>query len=284
MMIPPFAVSFSSSLRTRTRSCRGVIFTVISSTSVQFIPKTRTVNSLWPTLRAENLPILLPRHFEVVHLLFLTLGFSLRDLLFVQSHSFRNGKLSFCIDSLGVNDEPKMIGVGRTDKIEGILRILPRCDRPLPHVIPVALRGVDLQHNICRRPVFCRNRLHHVLRGEPLRGGSIVSHRNLVELAVVEGEKNLFDGIRLGRSPRNVRRPPIQFLNQRWTAMNHLYIGHLLVSTLQHSGHGHSKGKMPILGKILCTKQWRRKKQGNKAKNQTAHVFHFYISHEFLST
>jgi hypothetical protein len=33
IMMPPFAVSFSSSLRTRTRSCRGVIFTVISLTS-----------------------------------------------------------------------------------------------------------------------------------------------------------------------------------------------------------------------------------------------------------
>src|SRR5258708_13271379 len=32
MMMPPFAVSFSSSLRTTTRSCRGVIFTVISLT------------------------------------------------------------------------------------------------------------------------------------------------------------------------------------------------------------------------------------------------------------
>jgi hypothetical protein len=57
--------------------------------------------------------------------------------------------------------------------------------------------------------------------------------------------------------------------------MNRLYIGHLLVSTLQHSGQAHAQGKVPILGKILCMKQWGRKKQGDKAKNRTAHRFHF---------
>src|SRR5205807_1499857 len=147
-MIPPFAVSFSSSLRTRTRSCRGVIFTVISLTSVQSIPKREQSTSCGsrPTLRAKNLPILLPRHF-------------------------------------------------------------------------------------------------HVVRGEPFRGGLIVGHRNLVELAVVEGEKNLFDSIRLERNPGKVRRPPSQFLYQRWTSMSHLHISHLLVSTLQHSGQADSKGK-----------------------------------------
>src|ERR1700704_1471412 len=36
-MIPPFAVSFSSSLRTSTRSCNGVIFTVISLASTESI-------------------------------------------------------------------------------------------------------------------------------------------------------------------------------------------------------------------------------------------------------
>src|SRR5205807_8517074 len=114
-MIPPFAVSFSSSLRTRTRSCRGVISTVISLASVQSIPKLEqsTFCGSRPTLRAKNLPILLPRHFQVVYLLFLTLGFSFRALLLVHSHSFRNGQFSFCMDSLGVNDEPKMIGEGR---------------------------------------------------------------------------------------------------------------------------------------------------------------------------
>src|ERR1700745_969977 len=57
--------------------------------------------------------------------------------------------------------------------------------------------------------------------------------------------------------------------------MNHLYIGHLSFSTLQHSGQAHSKGKVPILGKILCTEQWRRKEQDNKTKNRTANRFHF---------
>jgi hypothetical protein len=37
MMIPPFAVSFSSSLRTSTRSCNGVTCTVISLTSLKTI-------------------------------------------------------------------------------------------------------------------------------------------------------------------------------------------------------------------------------------------------------
>src|SRR5713226_9359452 len=202
-MIPPFAVSFSSSLRTRTRSCRGVIFTVISLTSVQSIPKLEqsTFCGSRPTLRAKNLLILLPRHFQIVRSLFLTLGFSLRALLLLQFHSFHNGKLSVCIDSLGVNDEPKMIGEGRTDKIEGILRVLPGRDGRLRHAMPVVRRVVDRKRNICRRAVFRRNGLHHVLLSEPFRGASIVSHRNLVELAIVEGEKNLLDGIRLVRSP-----------------------------------------------------------------------------------
>src|SRR6267143_2075638 len=144
-MIPPFAVSFSSSLRTRTRSCRGVIFTVISLTSVQSIPNLEqsTFCSSTPTLRAENLLILLSGHFKVVHLLLLTLGFSLRALLLLQFHGFCNGMLSFCIDSLGVNDEPKTIGEGRTDEIEGILCILPRRDRLLRHVILVVRPEVD---------------------------------------------------------------------------------------------------------------------------------------------
>src|SRR5437588_11857107 len=132
-MIPPFAVSFSSSLRTRTRSCRGVIFTVISLASVQSIPKLEqsTFCGSRPTLRAKNLPILLPRHFQVVYLLCLTLGFSLRALLLLQFHSFHCGKLRCCVDSLGINDEPKMIGEGRTDEIKGILCIRANRDRPL---------------------------------------------------------------------------------------------------------------------------------------------------------
>src|SRR5437588_11473274 len=110
-MIPPFAVSFSSSLRTRTRSCRGVIFTVISLTSVQSIPKREQSTSCGsrPTLRAKNLPILLPRHFQVGYLLFLTLGFSLRALLLLQFHSFHCGNLPCCVDQLGTTDERKQI-------------------------------------------------------------------------------------------------------------------------------------------------------------------------------
>src|SRR6516164_5746975 len=56
MMMPPFAVSFSSSLRTRTRSCRGVIFTVISLTSVQSIPKAQDGGSYF-TGQVEKVPI-----------------------------------------------------------------------------------------------------------------------------------------------------------------------------------------------------------------------------------
>src|SRR6266568_7157188 len=102
MMMPPFAVSFSSSLRTRTRSCRGVIFIVISLTSVQSITKLEqsTFCGSRPILRPENLPILLPRRFEVVRLLFLTLRFSLRALLLVKFHGFRNGELGLCIGLL----------------------------------------------------------------------------------------------------------------------------------------------------------------------------------------
>src|SRR5882762_5502109 len=268
-MIPPFAVSFSSSLRTRTRSCRGVIFTVISLTSIQSIPKLEQVILCGsrPTLRVKNLPVLLSRRFEVVRLLFLNRGLSLRPLLLIQFHGFRDSKLSFFIDALGINDEPKAISIGGADKIEGVLRVLPRRDRLLPHHIPVILSGIDLHRSICRRAVFRRDRLHHVLCGEPFRAGSIVSHRNLVELAVVEGEKNLFYGIRLERSPRNAWRPPVYFLNQRWTAMNQLYIGHLLASALQHFGQAHSQREVPILRKILCTEQWRRKEQNNKTKN-----------------
>src|SRR5437762_5933304 len=177
-----------------------------------------------------------------------------------------------------------MIGEGRTGKIEGILRDVPGRDGRLSHAIPVVRRVVDRKRNICRRSVFRRNGLHHVLLSEPFRGGLIVSHRNLVEFTVVEGEKDLFYGIRLVRSPGEVWRPPIYFLNQRWTAMNQLHIGHLLAGALQHFGQAHSERKVPILGKILRTKQWRRKKQDNKKKNRTAYRFHFRISYELLRT
>src|SRR5882672_4001196 len=232
----------------------------------------------------KTLLVLLPCCFEVAGLLFLTLGLSLRFLLLLEFHGLGKGNFSFGVESFGINKKLKATGERRADKIEGILRIFPRSNGLLLHVISLVRRGIDLRLDTCRRAVLRRNGLHHVLRGESFRGSSIVSYENLVELAVVEREKKLFDGIRLERSPGKVRRPPSQFLNQRWTAMNHRYIGHLLVSTLQHSGQAHSKGKVPILGKILSTKKWRRKEQDNKTKNRTAHHFHFHISHEFLST
>src|SRR5207245_5954789 len=118
-MIPPFAVSFSSSLRTRTRSCRGVIFTVISLTSIQSIPELgqSTFCGSRPTLRAKKLPILLPGHFQVIRLLFLAFGFPIRALLFLYFHSLRNCKLRLCTDSLRVNDEPKTTSAA-TVKVE----------------------------------------------------------------------------------------------------------------------------------------------------------------------
>src|SRR5690349_24343147 len=53
-MIPPFAVSFSSSLRTRTRSCRGVIFIVISLTSIQFIAALEQTTVFWLPANATD--------------------------------------------------------------------------------------------------------------------------------------------------------------------------------------------------------------------------------------
>src|SRR6266849_4846662 len=202
-------------------------------------------------LRAKTLLVLLPHHFEIVGLLFLTLGFSLRARFLLGLQSIGNGYFCFCVDSLGVNDELQAIGKRRTDKIDGILCILPRRHGLVPHFIVVVRRGIDLRHSTSRRAVLRRNGVHHVLRSESFPGGSTVSHGNLVELGVVKGKENLFDGIRSERSPRKVRRPPSQFLDQRWTAVKHLYIGYFLTSTIQHSGQAHSKGKVPILGKIL---------------------------------
>src|SRR2546430_9356700 len=59
------------------------------------------------------------------------------------------------------------------------------------------------------------------------------------------------------KSRGGLARPPIHFLNQRWTAMNQLHIGRLLAGTLQDFGQTHAKGKVPILGKVLRTKQRR---------------------------
>jgi len=60
--------------------------------------------------------------------------------------------------------------------------------------------------------------------------------------------------------------------------MNHLYIAHLFVSAFQQFGQAHSHSEVPILGKILCTKQWRQKEQGNQTKNRAVQRFHFHKS------
>src|SRR5260370_247571 len=101
MTIPPLPVSFSSSLRTRTRSCRGVMFTVISLTSVQSISKNSN----------RQLLVALGQHYgrklfwffcrvtsRSRASFFLALGFSFGPPLLVQFHSFRNGNFSFGID------------------------------------------------------------------------------------------------------------------------------------------------------------------------------------------
>src|SRR5690349_16739627 len=96
MTMPPFAVSFSSSLRTRTRSCSGVMFTVISLTSVQSISESSNRQLCRAgLLRTKTLLVLLPRHFKIVGFLLLTLSFSLRFLLFLEFHGFGKGHFSF---------------------------------------------------------------------------------------------------------------------------------------------------------------------------------------------
>src|SRR5260221_12640389 len=102
-----------------------------------------------------------------------------------------------------------MIGEGRTDKIEGILRVLPGRDGRLRHAMPVVRRVVDRKRNICRRAVFWRKGVHHVLSSESFRGASVVSHTNFVELDIINGEKNLLAGIRSGRNPARSCASPI---------------------------------------------------------------------------
>jgi hypothetical protein len=53
--------------------------------------------------------VLLSHGFEVVRFLFLLVGFPFRALLFLKFHPLHNANLGFCIDSLRVNDKPKMI-------------------------------------------------------------------------------------------------------------------------------------------------------------------------------
>src|SRR5258706_1332862 len=71
---------------------------------------------------------LLPRRFKVVSVLFLTLGLSLRFLLFLEFHGFGKGNFSFAVESFEINNKLKLAGERRADKLEGILRIFPRRD------------------------------------------------------------------------------------------------------------------------------------------------------------
>ncbi len=72
-------------------------------------------------LRTKTLLVLLPLRFEVVGLLFLTLGLSLWFLLFLEFHGFGKGNFSFRVESFGINDKLKVTGERRADKLEGIL-------------------------------------------------------------------------------------------------------------------------------------------------------------------
>src|SRR5229473_677062 len=104
MMMPPFAVSFSPSLRTSTRSCNGVTFTVISLASAKSAfnaPKPIRYNA---ALGAKALLVLLPSKFDLVRYLLLTRDCSLWGFQFVHSHYFRKRCICFGSDSFGVND------------------------------------------------------------------------------------------------------------------------------------------------------------------------------------
>src|SRR5712692_4377236 len=89
MMMPPFAISFSSNLLTRTRSCRGVTCKVISLTSVQRLRKQARYYPQ-PTLRVNGLPVLQSRCFHAVGLSLLAFDFFLRIFLPLQLHRFSN--------------------------------------------------------------------------------------------------------------------------------------------------------------------------------------------------
>jgi len=144
----------------------------------------------------------------------------------------------------------------------------------LCRVIAVGLRGVDLQHNI----VAGDHGFRHVLRGEPFRGGLIVSHRNLVRARPLWRRKNLFDNIRLQRTSPERSVATIYFLNHAgrlWITFTSAIFWPVRSSTLVRL--------IPrlkcVLGKILCTKQWRCKKRRNKAKeSKCAHIFIFMPS------
>ena len=66
-------------------------------------------------LRAKALLILLPGHFQVVRLFFLTFGFSFWTLLLVKLHGFGAGELGLCIGLFRENDQPQGIRERGTD-------------------------------------------------------------------------------------------------------------------------------------------------------------------------
>src|SRR5208337_2757661 len=218
-------------------------------------PKMACYN-LMRELRTKILQVLLPRQFEVFRFFFLTLRFSLRPPLLVEFHGFGNGKFSFCILPLRIDDEPKTIAEERTDKTEGILRIFPRCVKLFLQVISRVHDGINFRLNTRRRAVLCRDGLHHVLRREPFGGSMLVSHGNLVEVAVREREENLFNAFRPGRSPGRALRPPSKLLNQHWSSLNRFHIRQLLIAKLQNVRQARPKRKTPILGQILCAEHW----------------------------
>src|SRR5271155_2437016 len=136
-MMPPFAVSFSSNRLTRTRSCRGVTFMVISLTSVLSERKISIVTSgPKPTLRMKSFYILLSHHFQVVGFFFLPNDFLLRSLFILQLHRFDNGSLRLCIQLFCRYGEPETGQVAGTKEAYRVLRILPSSNYPVCRAIP----------------------------------------------------------------------------------------------------------------------------------------------------
>src|SRR6266566_2835991 len=167
------------------------------------------VRQLW----VKTLLVLLPRHFHVVRLLFLALGFPFRALLLVKFHGFRSGEFGLCIGLLRKNNQSQDVAERRTDKIDRILLILPRGEGLLICIISLVRRRIDLRRYNCGPTVLRRNGLHHVLLSESFRGAWIISHGDLVEFAVAEREENLCDALRSQGSPGGVPGPPSQLLN-----------------------------------------------------------------------
>src|SRR5258706_4818029 len=165
MMMPPFAVSFSSSLRTSTRSCNGVTFTVILSLRVIYVlnaPRDPSLRSKARTM-GEALLILLPSKFGRIRFLVLALDGFLRGFQLVRLHYLCKRRIRVRIDSFRVNDQLKGIGKRRSHEIEGILRVFPGGNRLLSQFILLFPFGVNLHRNAFRRAKFCRNRFHHIV-------------------------------------------------------------------------------------------------------------------------